>query len=193
MAKKFFYLNKKKANDGEACVIGIFSERVQDADKRFHEGWALYEGEELPHFISLNKDGSIRPATDLEKIERGQIILGENQTLIEGKIVTFDLQSEKVENGTICHKTRQDYIREKAITLESEKEKAREERKRLFAAADLLDIKIVRGKETLTDEQEKEISVWLEAWRNVPNNYTDISEPIENSYPETPPKIKYYL
>jgi len=191
---KYIYLSKKAAKNGEACVFGIYDKELENPSKVFSEESCLYIGNDLPHFISYDeKSGKVREATELEKIKRGQLELRENQIIINNQVLSYDKKTQKVIDNKIVDKTREDLIEDKIITLESEREKAREFRAQLFEALDMLDIKVVRKRMTLTEEEEKEIEEWRQLWLDLPEKYKDIKKPIEEIYPATPIKVAYYM
>ena len=111
-------------------------------------------------------------------LERYQRELKENEILIDGKIVDYDINSQKIVNNEIVDKTREDYINEKVITLDTEK----------LNAVDLYDKAVLRG-----DIVETPKDIFRNAWLEIPNNYTDLSIPIEQFYPLIPEKIKYFI
>jgi len=88
--------------------------------------------------------------------------------------------------------TRAMCIADGTLTIESEKEKSRMQREREFDALDILDAKVAVERDLLTTEEKVEIDIWYAAWKEIPNNYTDIKVPIEELYPERPSKVDYY-
>lgn len=193
MSKKYIYISREQAKQGVSCVFMVSDTPVKNMAEYFEGKACLYIGEDLPHFITyLPELDTIREATEEEKLERNQRKLAENELLIDGKIVSYDTYSQKIVNGNIVEKTREDYIQEGLITLETEKEKARMEREKVFTALDLYDKAVLRGDieeslegKTIRDEFRK-------AWLELPNNYTDLSTPIEELYPTLPAIIAYF-
>ena len=191
---KYFYLSKKDAKNGEACVFGIYDEELTNPSKIFAEEACIFIGKELPHFITYDtKTGKVRAATEAEQVARGQMELRDDQVVLNGKVLNIDKRLQKIEGDKIVDKTRSDLIEDKVITLASEKEKARSYRVSLFEALDMLDIKVVRGRMDLTEDEEKEIEEWRKVWLDIPEKYLDLESPIEDLYPVTPVKVAYYL
>ncbi|MCF2673385.1 hypothetical protein [Fusobacterium varium] len=119
--------------------------------------------------------------------------MAENEFLKDGKIISYDPYSQKVVDGAIVEKTREDYINEGLITLETEKEKARAERKKVFSALDLYDKAVLRGDIEESREEKLARDYFRKAWLELPNNYTDLSTPIEELYPIQPVIITYFI
>ena len=131
--------------------------------------------------------------TDKELIDLTPKELAENEYLVGDKIATYDTIYEYIdEQGIKQTKTREQLIKEKVITLETEKEKARREREKAFEALDLYDKAVLRGDIIESEEGKKARDEFRTAWLELPNNYTDITVPIEELYPETPKIIKYF-
>ena len=192
--KKYIYLDREKAKEGISLVYKVSETEVDDY-KKYFEGKAVeFHGEDLPYFITyLEESDSIREATEEEKLERGDRVLNDGEVIIDGKIVSYDSSSQKVVDDQIVDKTRQDYINEGTITLESEKEKARIQREKEYAAYHKLVNNIFMGiEEELTEDESASIKVWHKAWKDVPNNYTNINISIENIYPKRSDRINYY-
>lgn len=126
-------------------------------------------------------------------LERNQRKLKENEILINGKIVDYDINTQKIVNNEIIDKTREDYINEKVITLDTEKLKARMQREKELNADDLYDKAVLRGDIIETPKNKEERDIFRNAWLEIPNNYTDLSTPIEQLYPMPTEKIKYFM
>lgn len=190
----FIYLDREKAKEGISLVYFVSENRKDDYEAYF-EGQALeYEGDNLPHFITYIPDkDTIREATEEEKLKRGERELFENEILKNGKIISYDRNTQKIVNNEIIDKTREDYIIEGIITLESEKEKAREEREKQLRALDLYDKAVLRGDIKETENMKKERDKFRKAWLEIPNNYDDINIPIEEFYPMPIESILYFL
>lgn len=135
----------------------------------------------------------VREATEEEKLERGQRQLSQNEILKNGKIISYDINTQKIVNNEIIDKTREDYIVEEIITLESEKEKARAEREKQLRALDLYDKAVLRGDIIETEEMKKERDTFRKSWLETPNNYDDVNIPIEELYPIPIESIVYFL
>lgn len=190
---KYIYLDRENAKKGVTLVYLVSEEKREDYEEYFEGKAVEFIGEDVPHFISYEEEiDSIREATEEEKLLRGQRQLYGNEVLIEGKIVEYDSYNQKVVNEVIVDKTRDDFIEEGLITLERERGTARYQRNKEFNALDILDAKVAVGRDVLTAEEKAEIDTWYATWKEVPNKYTDIKVPIEESYPERPFKVDYY-
>ena len=193
MSKKYIYISREQAKKGVSCVFAVKDEPVQNMAEYFEGKACLYIGEDLPHFITyLPETDTIREATEEEKLERNQRKLAENELLIDGKIVVYDIYSQKVIDGNVIEKTREDYIQEGIITLETEKEKARAEREKIFTALDLYDKAVLRGDIQESEEGKATRDTFRLDWLELPNNYTDLNTPIEELYPTLPAIIAYF-
>lgn len=150
--------------------------------------------EDLPNDLIYDETtGFVRAMTDKELIDLTPKELAENEYLVGDKIATYDTIYEYIdEQGIKQTKTREQLIKEKVITLETEKEKARREREKAFEALDLYDKAVLRGDIIESEEGKKARDEFRTAWLELPNNYTDITVPIEELYPETPKIIKYF-
>lgn len=193
MNKKYIYISREQAKRGVSCVFAVFDTPVKNMAEYFEGKACLYEGKDLPHFITyLPELDTIREATEEEKLERNQRKLAENELLIDGKIISYDPYSQKIVDGAIMEKTREDYIQEGLITLETEKEKARMEREKIFNALDLYDKAVLRGDIEESPEGKTARDTFRQAWLELPNNYTDINTPIEELYPTLLAIIAYF-
>lgn len=193
MSKRYIYISREQAKQGVSCVFMVADKPVQNMAEYFEGKACLYEGEDLPHFITyLPETDTIREATEEEKLSRQQRTLAENELLIDGKIVSYDPYSQKIVDGVIIEKTREDYIQEGIITLETEKEKARMEREKVFTALDLYDKAVLRGDIEESTEGKKARDEFRQAWLEFPNNYSDLSIEIESLYPALPAIIAYF-
>ncbi len=192
--KNYIYLDREKAKSGIALVYKISETKVTEYEKYFEGKAVEFYGEDLPHFITyMEETDSIREATEEEKLDRGDRILNDGEVLVDGKIVLYDNYSQKIVDDQIVDKTRQDYINEGTLTLDSEKEKARAQREKEYAAYHKFVNNIFMGiEEELTEDESASIKVWHKAWKDVPNNYTNIHIAIENIYPKRSDRINYY-
>lgn len=156
--------------------------------------WVGELTEDLPNDLIFEETtGFVRVMTDKELIDLTPKELAENEYLVGDKIATFDTVYEYIdEHGVKQTKTREQLIREKIITLETEKEKARREREKAFEALDLYDKAVLRGDITESEETKKARDEYRKAWLELPNNYVDITIPIETLYPEMPKIIEYF-
>jgi len=193
MSKKYIYISREQAKRGVSCVFAVMDEPIKNMTEYFEGKACLYVGEDLPHFITyLPETDTIREATEEEKLERNQRKLAENEFLKDGKIVSYNPYSQKVVDNEILEKTREDYIQEGIITLETEKEKARAEREKIFNALDLYDKAVLRGDIQESPEGKEARDTFRQAWLELPNNYTDLSTPIEELYPVLSAIIAYF-
>ena len=193
MSKRYIYISREQAKKGVSCVFAVMDEPVKNMAEHFEGKACLYIGEDLPHFITyLPELDTIREATEEEKLQRNQRSLSENELLIDGKIVAYDIYRQKIVDGNIVEKTREDFIQEGLITLETEKEKARMEREKVFNALDLYDKAVLRGDIEESPEGKTARDTFRQAWLELPNNYTDINTPIEELYPTLLAIIAYF-
>ena len=156
--------------------------------------WVGELTEDLPNDLIYDETtGFVRAMTDKELIDLTSKELAENEYLVGDKIETFDTIYEYIdEHGVKQTKTREQLIKEKIITLETEKEKARREREKAFEALDLYDKAVLRGDIVESEESKKARDEYRKAWLELPNNYVDITIPIETLYPEMPKIIEYF-
>lgn len=193
MSKKYIYISREQAKKGVSCVFMVSDTPVQNMAEYFEGKACLYQGEDLPHFITyLPESDTIREATEEEKLARKQRSLAETELLIDGKIASYDPYSQKVVDNEIVEKTREDYIEEGLITLETEKAKARAEREKVFNALDLYDKAVLRGDIQESPEGKTARDTFRQAWLELPNNYVDINTPIESLYPTLLAIIAYF-
>ncbi len=135
--------------------------------------------EDLPNDLIYDEGtGYVRAMTDKELIDLTPKELAENEYLVGDKIATFDTIYEYIDE----HGVKQTKTREKAIR---EKEKA-------FEALDLYDKAVLRGDIVESEEGKKSRDDYRKAWLELPNNYVDITIPIETLYPEMPKIIEYF-
>lgn len=189
--EKYIYLDKEKAKLGVALVYTVSNKKIMDYEKQFRGNAIEFCGENLPHFITyLEETGTIREATEEEKLARGNRVLFPGEILIDGVITSYDLYAQKVVEGQIVDKTRQDYIDEGILTSESEKEKARKERTAQFKFLDLYDKAVLIGDVVQNEEQKQLRDDFRNSWRALPSDYIDLSKNIEGMYPIMPSFIK---
>ena len=150
--------------------------------------------EDLPNDLIYDEGtGFVRAMTDKELIDLTSKELKEGEYLVGDKIENYDVIYEYIDkNGVKQTKTREQLIKEKVITLDTEKEKARREREKAFEALDLYDKAVLRGDIIETEEGKKSRDEFRKAWLELPNNYVDITIPIEELYPEMPKIIEYF-
>ena len=126
----FFYLNKDEAKKGISLTIATSGIKINDFIKLYGEDVVEYEAASIPQFITYNEENNtIREATELEKLSRGQLVLEDNQVIINNQIITYDLNFQKVVDGKVVNKTNRELIENGIISLEEIKEKKREELK----------------------------------------------------------------
>lgn len=124
-------LDREQAKEGVALVLGASEERIKNYIKYFEEQGIEFVGDNIPYYITYVPElDTVREAIDEEMLERNQRELKENEILINGKIVDYDINTQKIVNNEIIDKTREDYIDEKVITLDTEKLKARNKEKK---------------------------------------------------------------
>lgn len=156
--------------------------------------WIGNLDEDLPNDLIYDEEiGFVRAMTDKELIDLTSKELKEGEYLVGDKIENYDVIYEYIDkNGVKQTKTREQLIKEKVITLDTEKEKARREREKAFEALDLYDKAVLRGDIIETEEGKKSRDEFRKAWLELPNNYIDITIPIEELYPEMPKIIEYF-
>lgn len=126
----FFYLNKNEAKKGISLTIATSGIKINDFIKLYGDDVVEYEATSIPQFITYNEENNtIREATELEKLSRGQLVLEENQVIINNQIITYDKKYQKVVDGKVVNKTNKELIENGIISLEELKEKKREELK----------------------------------------------------------------
>lgn len=190
----YIYLDREKAKKGVAQVLGASEEKIKNYIEYFEDKAIEFIGDNIPYYITyVSELDAVRTATAEEMLEKNQRELKENEILINGKIVDYDIYSQKIVNNQIVDKTREDYINDKVITLDTEKLKARGERERDLNAVDLYDKAVLRGDIIETAKDKNERDLFRNTWLNIPNNYVDLSVPIEKLYPVPTEKIKYFM
>ena len=125
--------NHKKMNnflEKNSLILATNNEKIVDYKNVLGGNAIEFVGENLPFYITYDeKTNSIREATELEKLSRGQLVLEENQVIINNQIITYDLNFQKVVDGKVVNKTNKELIENGIISLEKLKEKKREELK----------------------------------------------------------------
>lgn len=193
MSKNWHYICKEHAKQGVVLSFATFDEPVENYEQYFDNRAVEVHGD-VPHFITyIEETNSIREATEEEKLARNQRILNENEFLDNnGKIKSYDINTQKIVDNKVIDKTREDLIKENKITLDSEKNKARMERDKQLKVLDLYDKAVLRGDLEETKEMKEERDIFRKKWLQLPNLYEDILTPIENLYPEQPSIIGYF-
>ena len=127
----YIYLDREEAKKGFTLVLGASETKIEDY-KKHYEGRAIeYVGDDIPHYITYDEvTDTIREATELEKVERGQLVLEENQVIINNQIITYDLNFQKVVDGKVVNKTLKELVETNILTIEEVKTKKMEELKR---------------------------------------------------------------
>ena len=127
----YIYLDREEAKKGFSLVLGASETKIEDY-KNHYEGRAIeYVGDDIPHYITYDEvTDTIREATELEKVERGQLVLEENQVIINNQIITYDLNFQKVVDGKVVNKTLKELVETNILTIEEVKTKKMEELKR---------------------------------------------------------------
>lgn len=120
----FFYVDKEEAKYGNSLILATNNEKIVDYKNVLGGNAIEFVGENLPFYITYDeKTNSIREATELEKLSRGQLVLEENQVIINNQIITYDLNFQKVVDGKVVNKTNKELIENGIISLEKLKEK----------------------------------------------------------------------
>lgn len=128
----FIYLNKEEAKKGNSIIICASESKVENYNEAFENKAIEFIGENLPFYITYEEStNSIREATELEKVERGQLILEKNQTIVNNRIVTYDKNYEKIENQKVIKKTTKELFEDGIITLYEVRNNKREELKKI--------------------------------------------------------------
>ena len=103
----FFYVDKEEAKYGNSLILATNNEKIVDYKNVLGGNAIEFVGENLPFYITYDeKTNSIREATELEKLSRGQLVLEENQVIINNQIITYDLNFQKVVDGKVVNKTK---------------------------------------------------------------------------------------
>lgn len=193
MSKNWHYISKEHAKQGVVLSFATFDKPVENYEQYF-DNRAIEVHGDVPHFITyIEETNSIREATEEEKLARNQRILNENEFLDNnGKIKSYDINTQKIVNNKIIDKTREDLIKENKITLDSEKNKARMERDKQLKVLDLYDKAVLRGDIEETKEMKEQRDIFRKKWLELPNLYGDILIPVESLYPEQPSIIGYF-
>ena len=75
----FFYVDKEEAKYGNSLILATNNEKIVDYKNVLGGNAIEFVGENLPFYITYDeKTNSIREATELEKLSRGQLVLEEN-------------------------------------------------------------------------------------------------------------------
>lgn len=137
----FYYVDKIEAKKGNSLVLAVTNEQYDDYKKRFNDKAIEFQGENLPFYITYDEiTNTIREATEIEKIDRGQLKLDENQVVINNKIVTYNKDYQKIISGKIVNKTLKELLETNILTIEEIKTKKIEEIKKRrdeFISSDL--------------------------------------------------------
>ena len=137
----FYYIDKEEAKKGNSLILAVTNEQYDDYKKRFNDKAIEFQGENLPFYITYDEiTNTIREATELEKIDRGQLKLNENQVVINNKIVTYNKDYQKIISGKIVNKTLKELFETNILTIEEIKTKKIEEIKKRrdeFISSDL--------------------------------------------------------
>ena len=192
MENMFIYIDREEAKTGVSLVYSVSKDRILNFKELYKDEAIEFYGSNLPHYITyLEESDSIRESTKIEIYEKGFIELESFEFVEDGEIKTFCSYTQKILNGKVVYKVREDYINENLITLESEKEKARNQRKKEFAA--------YRNCKEADDEEPGgsfinivEANNWKVEWLHVPNDYVDLLTPIEESFPKMPSSVQVH-
>lgn len=128
----YYYVDKIEAKKGNSLVLAIRSDKVENYKDVLGENAVEYNGDNLPFYLTYDSQtDTVREATELEKVERGQLILEKNQTIINNRIVTYDKNYEKIENQKVIKKTTKELFEDGIITLYEVRNNKREELKKI--------------------------------------------------------------
>lgn len=137
----FYYIDKEEAKKGNSLILAVTNEQYDDYKKRFNDKAIEFQGENLPFYITYDEiTNTVREATELEKINRSQLTLYENQVIINNKIVTYNKDYQKIISGKIVNKTLKELLETNILTIEEIKTNKIEEIKKMrdeFISSDL--------------------------------------------------------
>lgn len=137
----FYYIDKEEAKKGNSLILAVTNEQYDDYKKRFNDKAIEFQGENLPFYITYDEiTNTVREATELEKINRSQLTLYENQVIINNKIVTYNKDYQKIISGKIVNKTLKELLETNVLTIEEIKTNKIEEIKKMrdeFISSDL--------------------------------------------------------
>jgi hypothetical protein len=137
----FYYIDKEEAKNGNSLILAVTNEQYDDYKKRFNDKAIEFQGENLPFYITYDEiTNTVREATELEKINRSQLTLYENQVIINNKIVTYNKDYQKIISGKIVNKTLKELLETNVLTIEEIKTNKIEEIKKMrdeFISSDL--------------------------------------------------------
>ena len=126
----FYYIDKEEAKNGNSLILAITNEQYDDYKKRFNDKAIEFQGENLPFYITYDEiANTVREATELEKIDRGQLKLGDNQIIINNQIVNYNKDYQKIVSGKIIDKSLKELVETNILTIEEVKKKKIEELK----------------------------------------------------------------
>ena len=115
----FYYIDKEEAKKGNSLILAVTNEQYDDYKKRFNDKAIEFQGENLPFYITYDEiTNTVREATELEKINRSQLTLYENQVIINNKIVTYNKDYQKIISGKIVNKTLKELLEANILTIE---------------------------------------------------------------------------
>lgn len=83
---KYFYIGKEQALRNESLVYSVSDYKIKDYKDIFGENCVEYIGDSLPHYLTIEKDGVVREAKDIELYERGVYSLNSNEFIKDNKI-----------------------------------------------------------------------------------------------------------
>ena len=130
----FIYLSKEKAKKGISLTIATSDTKINNFIELYGDDVIEYEATSIPQFVTYDENNNtIREATELEKVERGQLVLEENQAIINNQIITYDKDYQKIVDGKIVDKNITELLENGLITLAEVKEQKRQELKDIRA------------------------------------------------------------
>ncbi len=124
----FYYIDKIEAIKGNSLILATRNDRLKNFKEVLGENAIEYNGNSLPFYITYDeKTNTIREATEVEKVKRGQLKLEDNQTVINNQIITYDKKYQKIVDDKVVNKSLKELIDENIITFEEAKHQKRRE------------------------------------------------------------------
>mgnify|MGYP000860755786 CR=1 FL=1 len=125
----YYYVDKIEAIKGNSLVLATRTDKIKNYKEVLGENAIEYRGDVLPFYITYDKKtDSIREATEVEKVKRGQLHLAENQIIIDNQIITYDKNYQKIVDDKVVNKSLKELIEENIITLDD----AKHQKRRMF-------------------------------------------------------------
>lgn len=125
----YYYVDKIEAIKGNSLVLATRTDKIKNYKEVLGENAIEYRGDVLPFYITYDsKTNTIREATEVEKVKRGQLILEDNQIIIDNQIITYDKNYQKIVDNKVVNKTLKELVEENIITLDE----AKHQKRRIF-------------------------------------------------------------